>query len=298
MTEPSTASERRAGVDYWLEHLEDADVILSRSAGQLGAWIMQFTGGSYTHTLVWDAGAGKAINATGDWKRPSEHGVEYKELSDLVDQKVLVEVYRYNSPLPEDKKTDIVESARGYFGTRFAWPALMQCAVRARWNQGLLGRLPRLFKLVNRWVDEEAGAGAEKGFICSELVAQAYWDNNVPVEVILKRGRGGYAYEVVPEEVPVEDDMVPQDTVSEDDLAALIERIDGLIGNRILAVNESLARAVGMSAASAGVGGGGYFIGKVGSDLPVGIVSPRHFEESPSFHRIGRITRFWPKEAL
>lgn len=303
----------RRPVDWWLDRLEHADVLLSRSAGWLGAQIATFTGGTYTHTLLWDdVGADnhapkRALNAT---KSPprfwEQHGVAYKDLQELVDHKLIVDVYRYtDSDLEDEQRENIVAAGRRYLGTRFHFSALVHCAFRARWNKHLYRYARPLFELTRRYIDWAAEQGAANGMMCAEFVSTSYHDAGVPIRVLLQDNGAGQFYGLDALEEPEEPDDqiegvlggIAGVVVDDNEVQELLVSFERLLGaRRVIDLDREVSDidAGALALFTPDPGGAGpstQYVGVAGDDLPFGILSPRHFEQSPSFERLGRITK-------
>lgn len=303
MPKPKPPTERK--LEWWRNNsrLGDADVLLSRTPGSLGDRIANFTGGNYTHTMLWDEEQQLVLNATKiDVRRPwKDQGVMPTDLAELVPHKAYVDVYRYRT-LTEDQKVRIISNGRKYMTVdKFHFGALVQCAFRAKWNRHLfrLGVVGKPFlNAINCWIRTSAARGAHNGMMCAEYVSLAYGDSGVPIKIKLRPNGAGQFYIVDPDnyvQSVSQSDQVPSDEfVSDGEVDEMIKEFNKLDNNLHATWNsdrlENRSAFGGFSTTGIKAAPSlGEVEGIAGEDLAFGLMSPRHFEESPSFELIGRI---------
>ena len=264
-----------------IQDLQPSDILLSKGDGLVSNLITQLDGGKYSHGALW-SGAG-VIQATGEGISESKiagtHGV-----------------YRYPD-LPKKVAEDIVTIARAQVNERYAYGELLMLgalfASGLRIEGAILTRMldaiggPTASKL-KAWLDAHAGMKAR---VCTELVASAYYDAADArfALKILSRAAGGTLPDAIARATPQQATRSAA-TVTRgvapvvDDPRLAADAVAAAQNCRDLVLQHNLGARARMRKVLAGV-----VAIDAETNKPLGVVTPRDLECSPSLRFVGRL---------
>jgi len=271
------------------------DVLLSLGKKLESSLIRIFTGGAYSHSGIWDGD--HSIDASDD-------GVKPRDLAYVLDRQRYVDAYRWHSRPPEHElrapdypDTPVIAYARQIVadGTAFATDELVMAAfaiavTRVQPTVALRLAARMVMNHLEHWIHTHI-TGKVRAMICTEVVCSAYWeaspDRRYAVNVRLAESRAAELVRMAERRAPRQKfwNLDVEDTSPDaylDVRAECARLVLASVGPAMKAgIQASAARRPSLRSPVDAPAGGGL--------VPVGCVTPRDLQDSPSLRLLGRI---------
>ena len=239
---------------FWKPRLQNGDVLLSRGTNLISLAIVGFSEGTYSHIGIWDETCCRSIDAS------RSRGIVLLELESLVSQQSVVDIYRLRESTP-NLQTQVVDYAHSRIGQPFSNVDTAAAIVASRRFLKTVRKMKsgdRIFwSSVALYLEWRARKLPNDHWHCSEIITRGY-------------DAASHWFDVI---------------VSPIEIKEAAERF----GGKYVDVWEELAEDPEFARGTAYYEKGDV-VKPICEGIPAPMMSPRHFETSPSFECVGRIT--------